>query len=67
VKGNLDQALAELARTNVVYLVDSQTGEITPHSLDAYIDDKGKIPSRFHVRATSTHAQATRAKILSKS
>jgi hypothetical protein len=64
---NLDQALAELDRTNLVYLVDNQTGEITPFSLDAYIDDKGKVPSRFHVRAMNLDAQATRAKILSRS
>lgn len=64
---NLDKVLDELARTHVVYLVDSQTGEITPHSLDAYIDDKGKVPRRFHVRADNQSAQATRAKILAKS
>lgn len=68
MKSNLDRTLDELARTHVVYLVDSQTGAIVPKSLDAYLDDRGRIPKRFHVRASSRHpGEDPRAKLTCRS
>ena len=60
---NLARALAELAETDTVHYVDTETGQTFQVSLEEHARLLPVLPARVKVRATEMQARALSAKI----
>lgn len=63
---NLTRALAELAQTNRVHYIDTDTGRRYSVAIDEHLALSSELPDNVRVRVTEVDARAEQARVLAE-